>query len=203
MFCPPCQPAFQCLHGAMDALWRGRCTLQSPGRLASIAGLGSGRSRRHHAAECAAIHHQHDRRFARWLHLRERESALHPARAGAPTERLWRHRDCDLGKLLRYFGASGAQDFHSAHCRDQDGRRIRRSVRCVDQLCRQEPGQNGAGVFLAKRSAPAQAFCPYTAGKTHKAKAARSNSNRTAPRSIQLRSCNTPGAQPACPKGRC
>ena len=74
------------LHGQVDQLSRSRRDVEGARRLSAEQGPAKGRARRADDAERAAISHRHRRRAARRLCGRQRQSALHPARARAPAQ---------------------------------------------------------------------------------------------------------------------
>ena len=160
---------------------------------------GTGRARRHHAAQYAAVRGDHGGRAARGLHLREREPAVHGSRARTPAQGFGRHRDRDPGEFREDTRRS-----HRQHRRSSTSSWLRWATCWASCSAR---WITFAVRHLAKM-VPAYKL-PLTAGARSRLSIARSpkaprcRSRRARRPWIRLHSCNTPAEPRACPRARC
>ena len=154
----------------------------------------AGRAGGDHDAQRAAVSGGDGGRAARRLHHRQRQSAVHAARAAAPADRLGRRSDHRAGEFRHHARAGDRQDPGQARRRRQHGRHARRLEGHDRQPGGAQGEEAGAGVFAAGRD-PVQ---PHDGGRrAHDAHAGHASGTTTSP------SCSTPAAPPACRRAPC
>ena len=113
------------LHGQVDQLPRSRRHVDRARRLSAEQGHAEGRARRADDAERPAISRRDRGRAARRICGRERQSALHPARARAPAQGFRRRGHHRAGEFRHHRAAGDGQDRAQACHRRQHGRPAR------------------------------------------------------------------------------
>lgn len=181
------------MHGQGADLRRARYAVAPTGGVAAVARPGTRRPRRADDAERAAVPGGAGCRAARRLRGRQRQSALHPARAGAPAQGQRRRSDHHPGELRDDAAAGAAEHAGQAHRGGQYGRHARRPERHARQFCRAQRQEDGAGVGAPQ-------LHPLQHRPAGKAPGRRSSPRQSAPTTSP--SCSTRAAPPVCRRAR-
>ena len=160
--CEVCRPQGLHLHGQVDQLSRARRDVAGAWRVSAEQGPAKGRARRADDAERAAISGRDRRRAARRLRGRQRQSALHPARARASAEGFRRRSHHRAGEFCRHRREGDGQDRAQARHRRQHGRSAR--LQGHDRQSRGAAGQeDGAGLCRSRARSPSTTRSPPAA----------------------------------------